>query len=66
VHKGFVYLIPRDDAVVFDLTQDLKRETLSVLDEIRSMVGQERMPPPTPMRNRCTDCEYRNFCGDIF
>lgn len=66
VDKGFIYIIPKDDAVVFDLTDELKTETLKVLDEIRSMVERERMPSPTPIRNRCTDCEYRNFCGDIF
>ena len=66
VNKGFVYLIPKNDAVIFDLTVELKVETLKVLDEIRSMVEHERMPPPTPVRNRCADCEYRNFCGDIF
>lgn len=66
VDKGFVYLIPKNDAMVFDLTPDLKAETAKVLDEIRSMIEQERMPPPTPVRNRCADCEYRNFCGDIF
>jgi CRISPR-associated exonuclease Cas4 len=66
VDKGFVYLIPKNDAVVVDLTPELKEQTSKVLGEIRSMIGSEKMPPPTPVRNRCTDCEYRNFCGDIF
>lgn len=66
VNKGFVYLIPKNDAVVFDLTEELKAETKRVLDQIRAMAEREQMPPPTPVRNRCTDCEYRNFCGDIF
>jgi CRISPR-associated exonuclease Cas4 len=66
VAKGFVYLIPTSDAVAFDLTDDLKDQTRAMLSEIRRMVEQEEMPPPTPVRNRCSDCEYRNFCGDIF
>ncbi len=66
VNKGFVYLIPKNDAVIFDLTTELKAETMRVLTEIREMVEREQMPPPTPARTRCTDCEYRNFCGDIF
>jgi CRISPR-associated exonuclease Cas4 len=66
VDKGFVYLIPKNDAVVVDLTPDLKSETMEVLGEIRQMVEKEKMPQPTPVRNRCTDCEYRNFCGDVF
>lgn len=66
VNKGFVYLIPQNDAVVFDLTVEFKAETMRVLNEIRAMVEREQMPPPTPARKRCADCEYRNFCGDIF
>jgi CRISPR-associated exonuclease Cas4 len=66
VTKGFVYLIPVSDAVVFDLTPDLKDQTRTMLSEIRRMIEKEEMPGPTPVRNRCTDCEYRNFCGDIF
>jgi CRISPR-associated exonuclease Cas4 len=66
VTKGFVYLIPVGDAVVFDLTGDLKEQTRTMLEEIRRMIEKEEMPPPTPVRNRCTDCEYRNFCGDVF
>ncbi len=66
VEKGFVYLMPKNDAVVFDLTAECKAETLRALEEIRAMVEKEQMPPPTPMRARCGDCEYRNFCGDIF
>ena len=66
VTKGFVYLIPVSDAVVFDLTPDLKDQTKTMLSEIRRMIEKEERPPPTPVRNRCTDCEYRNFCGDVF
>lgn len=66
VEKGFVYLIPQNDAVVFDLTEELKAQTKAVLDEMRRMIEKESMPPPTSVQNRCVDCEYRNFCGDVF
>jgi len=66
VTKGFVYLIPTNDAVVFDLTPERKKETRGVISEIRQMIEKEQMPAPTPVRNRCTDCEYKNYCGDIF
>jgi CRISPR-associated exonuclease Cas4 len=66
VDRAFIYLIPKDDAVPIDLTPELKAVTRGVLEEIRTMIEQERMPPPTPLRQRCADCEYKNFCGDIF
>ena len=42
------------------------KRSCSCKKEIRRMIEREQMPPPTPVRNRCTDCEYRNYCGDIF
>jgi CRISPR-associated exonuclease Cas4 len=66
VTRGFVYLIPKSDAVVFELTADRKAETERTIDEMRRMIEKEQMPAPTPVRNRCADCEYRNYCGDIY
>lgn len=66
VDKGFVYLIPKEDAVVFDLSSELKEETKKLIDEIRQMIYCQQTPPPVKERVKCLDCEYRNFCGDIF
>ncbi|MBI3798831.1 MAG: CRISPR-associated protein Cas4 [Deltaproteobacteria bacterium] len=63
---GFIYLIPPEEVVVFDLTQQYKEEARSMLEEMREMIQQEQMPEPTPVRSRCAECEYRNYCGDIF
>lgn len=63
---GFVYLIPQEEEVVVDLTQERKEETLRMLEEAREMIRMEKMPEPTPVRSRCAECEYRNYCGDIF
>lgn len=66
VTQGFIYLIPRDEAVVVNLSHEQKEETLRLLEVMREMIRAERMPEPTPVRSRCTECEYRNYCGDIF
>ncbi|MBI3592742.1 MAG: CRISPR-associated protein Cas4 [Nitrospirae bacterium] len=66
VGKGFVYIIPKEDAVAFDLTDYLKDKTKDMLNEIRDMIASQQMSSPASSRNKCTDCEYRNFCGDIF
>lgn len=66
VDRGFVYLIPRDEIVVVDLTPERKGEALEMLEAMREMIRGERMPEPTPVRSRCEECEYRNYCGDIF
>jgi CRISPR-associated exonuclease Cas4 len=66
VTQGFVYLIPQAEVVAIDLTEERKTETMRMLEEIRAMIRSEHMPEPTPLRSRCDECEYRNYCGDIF
>jgi CRISPR-associated exonuclease Cas4 len=66
VNHGFIYLIPREEVVILDLTRERKEEAWNMLEEMRAMIQAERMPEPTPVRSRCAECEYRNYCGDIF
>ncbi|MEW6215525.1 MAG: CRISPR-associated protein Cas4 [Nitrospirota bacterium] len=66
VRHGFVYLIPLEDTVIFELSDLLKDETVKMLSDIRQMLKQEKMPPPAENRNKCFDCEYKNYCGDVF
>jgi CRISPR-associated exonuclease Cas4 len=66
VTHGVIYLIPREEAVEFALTPEQKEETRRLLEAMRDMISAERMPDPTPVRARCAECEYRNYCSDIF
>lgn len=66
VEKGFIYRVPRDDIVAVDMSSELRRHTMLLMAEIRRMVRHEIVPPPTAVRERCADCEYRNYCGDVF
>ena len=66
VTHGFIYLIPKEEAVVVELTPGRKEEARRMLEEMRAMIAAEQMPEPTPVRARCEECEFRNYCGDIF
>lgn len=66
VKRGFIYLIPKEDAVVFDLNNDLKTNAKNLLDEIQRMISDQQIPLPVNSKEKCSDCEYRNFCGDVF
>lgn len=66
VSKAFVYLIPQKDVVVFDMDDALKQGCLSTLEGIRSMIKEERFPDAPPTRTKCVDCEYQNYCRDIW
>ena len=66
VKKGFVYLIPEEDAVEFEIDQDLKDECIHTLEEIRGMILKERFPEQPDERGKCADCEYQNYCRDTW
>lgn len=66
VNQGFISLMPGNRVEPITLTIEMKHDAQRTLDEIRTMIIAQRMPDPTPVRARCTDCEYRNYCGDVF
>lgn len=66
VVQGFIYLIPVNRVEPIELTEQHKAETLNALAHIRAMIVSQRIPEPTDVRARCPDCEYRNYCGDVF
>jgi len=63
---AFVYLTPSDQLIRINVTDRLKALVLARLGSIRQMVQEGILPEPTPVRARCEECEFRNYCGDIF
>jgi CRISPR-associated exonuclease Cas4 len=66
VSTGFVYRVPVKDMVAVDIRAQDRAFAAGVVHEIRRSVTAEAIPEPTDVRNRCTACEFRNFCGDIW
>jgi CRISPR-associated exonuclease Cas4 len=66
VPAGFIFLIPEDATLRFSITDALLSECRTALSSMQAMIAREEFPPPTAVRARCTDCEYRNFCADVF
>jgi len=64
--RGFVFLIPREEIVPVDLTEERKTACRSMLREIREAIRDEALPGPTELRAHCENCEYANYCSDIF
>ena len=65
VSRAFVYLTPEKRAVEVPITSAMRAQVKKTLVELRDATENERLPRPTPHRGRCTDCEYRRFCGDV-
>ena len=66
VECGFIFLVPREEIVRIDLTAERKMATRDALAQMRRSVQSQAIPNPTDVRARCDECEYRNYCSDIF
>lgn len=65
VRFGFVYLDLLEELHLVEITPNSREFVKEALREIRGLVGRETMPRAAGSKNRCTDCEYKNFCGDV-
>jgi CRISPR-associated exonuclease Cas4 len=66
VPVAFVYFVPKRVTEEVAIDGRLRERAADLVRQVRSMVADQRMPEPTDVRARCTDCEYRNDCGDIW
>lgn len=64
--RGFLYLIPTRKAVEIKFTPNLWQEIEKTVQTMTNIADKQQMPPPTPQVKKCTDCEFRRFCNDIF
>lgn len=66
IRRGFVYLIMLNKLEEIIFTQDARLQVKKVLEKIRNMIKKEIMPEANRFRSCCRDCEYLNFCGDVW
>jgi len=66
VPAGFIFLTIPDCVVRVPISDQLRSEVRGALSGIYKMIQTETFPEATSARARCTDCEYRNFCADVF
>jgi CRISPR-associated exonuclease Cas4 len=63
---AFVYLVPSRELVTVPVGVKEREAVTRAVVEMRQVIEQEKMPGPTPIRARCTACEFRNYCADIW
>jgi CRISPR-associated exonuclease Cas4 len=66
VDQSFLYRIPDERVFVIPIEKAGRDRVLSAVDEIRKMIAEQILPPPTPTRTKCVDCEFANYCGDVW
>jgi len=65
VRCGFVYLSLCGEVVTVDITPAMRLYVRQIIEKIHRMIDDQVMPGAARRKNRCTDCEYRRFCGDV-
>ncbi len=65
VRYGFIYLIPAKSAVMVEITASMRDHIKKTLNAIRAIAKSEKIPGYVRSKQRCTDCEFRNYCADL-
>lgn len=65
VEHGFLYLIPKREAVEIKFTTKLFQKAKSALTHMGAIAYSQYVPEPTKHRQKCVDCEFRRFCNDV-
>ncbi len=66
VTHGFLYRIPDGKVFPIPLPDSLRAAARHAITAIRDLAATRWCPNPTPVRNRCQECEYANYCADIW
>jgi CRISPR-associated exonuclease Cas4 len=63
---GFLYRIPDNRVFTVEITPELREAVLAAIAAMRRMAETQLCPPATPVRGRCVECEFANYCGDVW
>ena len=63
---GFIYRLSDGVVLPVEIDEDLRTKVREAVVQIRAMIDNEELPAATDVRKRCEDCEYANYCGDVW
>lgn len=64
--RAFVYRIPDSRLFELDVNEADREMVWKAMAGIRRMCDLQELPEATSVRRRCVECEYQNFCADIW
>lgn len=65
VPHGYVIRLPDNTVEKIPLDTALREIAINTIHALRRTIQNEVMPPASPILAKCSDCEYRIFCGDV-
>jgi CRISPR-associated exonuclease Cas4 len=66
VARGFIYRIPDGRIFPVEISAGLLSAAARAATQMREMIEAGWLPEPAPVKGRCHECEYANFCADIW
>lgn len=66
VNMAFLYRIPDNKVFPLPITPELTGRAAQIVRTIHELRDAEELPDPTPVRQRCVECEYANYCADVW
>jgi CRISPR-associated exonuclease Cas4 len=66
VARTFLFRIPDNRVFAVEVTREMRERVRAIVGSIRQMKEREEMPEATDVRGRCVECEYANYCGDVW
>ena len=66
VPTTFLFRIPDNKVIAVPVTDELRQRVSKGVTAICNMRESQELPEPTPVRARCVECEYANYCGDVW
>ncbi len=64
--QAFFYRIPDSRIFAEPVTEDLRQAVKTVVADIRRAGESQWCPEPTEVRGRCVECEFANYCADVW
>jgi len=66
VHFGFIVSLPSGYVKRVEKSPDAVNQVTQTRRGILAMLRNNEIPPPTPHRAKCADCEFKRFCNDVW
>lgn len=64
--RAFMYRIPDNRVFAIEITRELRDSVEAAIDAIKQVGETQLCPEPTTVRGRCVECEFANYCADIW
>jgi CRISPR-associated exonuclease Cas4 len=66
VETTFLYRIPDNRVFEVAVTEEMRGRVAGIRGAVGRMLAEEELPEATAVRGRCVECEYANYCGDVW